>query len=260
LRVIGPLRPVTARAALARLTALGALALALLAPAFAAAAEEEAGIAPQQAAPKPQLILIHGGSFLFHDPFFRPLTRGWALEAGFVPHYVDYPLANLPAAVVAVREEARQLRQQVGVDRVYAYGASAGATLAAILAGEGDVSAAVAKAPISDLATWEWPLGRYGTDYYETIAAGPATRLRLSPLNRPEERPMLVIQGRNDAVVPPAMNEAFAAKFARVHLWLVPGGHTTERVRPWIIAGAMRWLAQIAAHQASPAEEAQPLP
>jgi acetyl esterase/lipase len=263
LRKIGRFRPATARAALARLTALGALALALLAllgPAAAAAAEEEVGIEPQKPGPKPQLILIHGGSFLFHDPFFRPLTRGWALESGFVPHYVNYPLANLPAAVNAVREEARKLRQQVGVDNVYAYGASAGGTLAAILAGEGDVSAAVAKAPISDLATWEWPLSQYGTNYYETILAGPATRLRLSPLNRVEERPILVIQGRADTVVPPAMNEAFAAKFDRVHLWIVAGGHTTERVRPWIISGAMRWLAQLASRQGPQPGEAQSLP
>ncbi|MBS1881159.1 MAG: prolyl oligopeptidase family serine peptidase [Actinobacteria bacterium] len=265
MRGIGQLRPATARAALARLLALGALALALLAPASAAAAGGgveggETEVPPKRPGPKPQLILIHGGSFLYQDPEFRTLTRPWALEEGFQPHYVDYPLGNLPAAVAAVRQEARMLRQKVGLDRVYAYGASAGGTLAAILAGEGDVSAAVAKAPVSDLATWEWPLGRYGANYFETIVAGPATRLRLSPFNRAEERPLLVIQGRQDQVVPVAMNEAFAAKFPRVHLWLVPGGHTTERNRPWILAGAMRWLAQLAARHEKREEEAESPP
>lgn len=251
---------------------LAVLALAALAPVRARAAgnggtegaggsaEQEAGIESQKPGPKPQLILIHGGSFLFQDPFFRPLTRGWAVAEGFRPHYLEYPLGNLPAAVTAARAEARMLREKVGVERVYAYGASAGGTLAAILAGEGDVAAAVAKAPVSDLATWEWPLGRYGSTYFESILAGPATRLRLSPFNRPEEEPLLVIQGRQDAVVPPTMNEAFAAKFARVYLWLVPGGHTTERVRPWIVAGAMRWLAQRAARLIKPAGEARSLP
>ncbi len=258
MRGIGRFLPAPARAALACLS-VGALALALLVPASAAAAEE-AGIEAQKPGPKPQLILIHGGSFLFHDPFFRPLTRPWAVAEGFQPHYVNYPLGDLPAAVSAVRLEARRLREKVGIDRVYAYGASAGGTLAAILAGEDDVAAAVAKAPISDLATWEWPLGRYGSNYYETILAGPATRLRLSPINRGEERPLLVIQGRQDSVVPPAMNEAFAAKFAHVHLWLVPGGHTTERVRPWIVAGAMRWLAQRVALYVPAPGEAQSLP
>jgi pimeloyl-ACP methyl ester carboxylesterase len=253
-----------------RLALITALALALLVPPTAVAAEggagatapaeKDAGIAPHKVAPRPQLMLIHGGSFLFHDPFFRPLTRHWAVDMGFVPHYVNYPLNDLPAAVTAVREEARRLRQQVGVESVYAYGASAGGTLAAILAGEGDIAAAVAKAPISDFATWEWPLGHYGPNYYENILAGPDTRLRLSPVNRPEREPLLVIQGTGDAIVPPPMNEAFAAKFPRVHLWLVPGGHTTERNRPWIIAGAMRWLAQMATRHAKQAEAAASLP
>jgi pimeloyl-ACP methyl ester carboxylesterase len=265
LRIIGLSLPATARAALARLTLLGALALALalLAPAAALAAEGnegKEGVAPQKPSPKPQLILFHGGSFLFQDPTFRPLTLPYALANGFVPHYVNYPLGNLPAAVEAARLEARRLRDLVGLENVYAYGASAGGTLAAILAGEGDVSAAVAKAPVSDFGTWEWPLGVYGGNYYETILAGLETRARLSPVARPEERPLLVIQGREDKIVPPAMNEGFAAKFARVYLWLVPGGHTTERIRPWIIAGAMQWLAQRAAPPKKPAEEEEPQP
>jgi pimeloyl-ACP methyl ester carboxylesterase len=276
LRIIGLSLPATARAALARLTLLGALALALalLAPTAALAAgtgaageggaaaaegsEGKEGAAPQKPGPKPQLILFHGGSFLFQDPTFRPLTLPYALANGFVPHYVNYPLGNLPAAVEAARLEARRLRDLVGLENVYAYGASAGGTLAAILAGEGDVSAAVAKAPVTDFGTWEWPLGVYGANYYETILAGLETRARLSPVARPEERPLLVIQGREDKIVPPAMNEAFAAKFARVYLWLVPGGHTTERIRPWIVAGAMQWLAQRAAPPKKPAEEEEP--
>ncbi len=262
---IGPsrLRPATARAALAPLAALLCLALVValalaLAPATAAAAES--GIAPQQPRPKPQLILFHGGSFLFHDPLFRPLTQPRAEAAGFVTHYVDYPLGDLPAAVSAARLEARRLRDQVGRDRVYAYGASAGGTLAAILAGEGDVEAAVAKAPVSDLATWEWPLGRYGPNYYETITATPEARLRLSPIRRPEMQPLLVIQGRADSVVPLSMNEQFAAKFGSVHLWVVAGGHTTDRVRPFLISRGMDWLEQIWDRRTAPPEEGEPLP
>ncbi len=59
-------------------------------------------------------------------------------------------------------------------------------------------------------------------------------------------RPLLVVQGRADRVVPLAMSEAFAAKFPEVSLWVVPGGHTTDRVRPWITRRAMRWLARTA--------------
>jgi pimeloyl-ACP methyl ester carboxylesterase len=61
------------------------------------------------------------------------------------------------------------------------------------------------------------------------------------------ERPLLVVQGRADRVVPLAMNRAFAAKFRRVHLWVVPGGHATDRTRPWETRRAMRWLARVSA-------------
>jgi acetyl esterase/lipase len=226
--------------------ALAATAAALLLAVPSAGAAEPSGLQAEAPGPKPQLILLHGGSFLFEDPEFEPLTRERAEAAGFVPHYVTYPLGDLPAAIQAVRAVARELRAQVGRDHVYAYGASAGGTLAAILDGEGDVAAAVAKAPVSDLVSWEWPLQKYGLNYFEQIQVDPEARIRLSPYRRPEQRPLLLIQGRADNVVPPSMNDAFAAKFPRVHLWVVPGGHTTDRVRPYLVSRAMRWLAQIA--------------
>jgi acetyl esterase/lipase len=203
-------------------------------------------------AQRPQLLLIHGGSFLFEDPEFEPLTREAALAAGFVPHYVTYPLGNLPAAVEKVRYEARRLREKFGLDSVYAYGASAGGTLAALLSGDKLVSAAVAKAPVSDLVTWTWPLTQYGENYWENLGVDQADRERLSPIRRRQLAPLLLIQGRADNVVPPSMNEAFAAAYPRVKLWLVAGGHLTERVRPFLVTRAMEWLERIAARKAPP--------
>ncbi len=199
--------------------------------------------------PPPQLLLFHGGSFLFEDPSFEPSTAERAEQAGFVPHYVTYPLDNMPEAVLTAREEARRLREKFGVARVYAYGSSAGGTLATLLAGDGLVSAAAAKAPVTDLVGWEWPLQAYGPDYYEQVDLGETARYRLSPIRRPQKSPLLIYQGRGDDVVPPAMNEQFAAKFKRVHLWEVPGGHTTERLRPWLISKAMGWLERTARSQ-----------
>ncbi len=187
------------------------------------------------------MILIHGGSFLYEDPTFRPLTEAPARAAGFALHYLQYPLGDVPAALEAARAEALRLRARFG-SAVYAYGSSAGATLAALLAGEGLVSAAVAKAPISDLLTWAWPLETYGADYYERIKLSETQRRDLSPLRRAAARPVLVIQGRDDNVVTPVMNRAYAAKFNQVHLWVVPGGHHTERTRPRILRLAFRWL------------------
>lgn len=200
---------------------------------------------------RPQLLLIHGGSFLYDDPTFEPLTRERAIAAGFVPHYVTYPLGNLPAAVTKVRAEARRLREKFGLDRVYAYGSSAGGTLTALLSGDELVSAAVAKAPVSNLVTWQWPTEKYGDEYWDSLGVGLAARARLSPDMRPQKAPLLVIQGRADGIVPPAMNEAFAARFKRVKLWMVAGGHTTERVRPFLITRAMHWLARIAKRKAA---------
>jgi acetyl esterase/lipase len=259
---------------------LAALCVVLLSPGGALAAEEPAGspappgetsggeatkgagaedegaggaVGPSQ---RPQLLLFHGGSFLYDDPYFEPLTRPRALAAGFVPHYVTYPLGNLPAAVERARAEARRLREKFGLDRVYAYGSSAGGTLAALLSGDDLVAAAVAKAPVSDLTTWEWPTAKYGPEYWEGLGMDLPARERLSPIRRLQLAPLLVIQGRGDNIVPAAMNETFAAAYPRVDLWLVAGGHTTERVRPFLVTRAMHWLAEIASRNAAAAREA----
>ncbi len=223
------------------------LALQLAPPAEAATSSSAVGPAGSVA---PQLILIHGGSFLYEDPTFESLTRRRALRAGFTPHYLRYPLGDMPAAFQAARAEAVRLRARYG-GAVYAYGSSAGGTLAALLAGDGLVSATVAKAPVSDLLDWEWPLGAYGPDYFERIGLSPlAARRRLSPLRRPARRPLLILQGRRDQVVPVAMNRKYAVKFKRVYLWVVQGGHHTERIRPELLSRAFDWLARVAtAHQ-----------
>ena len=196
----------------------------------------------------PQLILIHGGSFLYEDPTFEPSTAAAAREAGFVPHYLRYPLGDMPAAVEAARAEARRLRARYG-SGIYAYGASAGGTLAELIAGDGLVSAAVAKAPVSDLLGWQWPLGAYGSDYFERIGLTTEARRRLSPLRRPARRPLLIVHGRRDRIVPLGMSRAYAVKFRRAHLWVVQGGHHTERRRPRLLHRAFDWLARVAAAQ-----------
>jgi acetyl esterase/lipase len=223
--------------------------LVLVWPALARAEIEPA----KPVGPKPQLLLFHGGSFLFEDASFEPLTRPLAEASGFVPHYVDYPLGDLPAAVLAARAEAARLREQFGLDNVFAYGSSAGGTLAALLSGEGLVAAAVAKAPPSDLSGWTWPLGTYGENYDEQIGLTQEASYRLSPLRRPQQRPLLLLQGRVDAVVPPAMNEAFAAKFRQVSLWVIAGGHRAERSRPGVVERAFGWLLRAGAAEESEA-------
>lgn len=225
------------RAALAALALLCCLALT----ARPAAAAPAIGVGQAESL-APHLLLVHGGSFLFADSEFEARTEAAARAAGFVPHYLRYPLGDLRGAVRAARAEARRLGRRFP-GRVYAYGSSAGGTLAALLAGDGMVRAAVAKAPPSDLLGWEWPLRAYGPGYHGLIGAGPLALRRLSPLRRPARRPLLLVHGDRDAVVPAAQSEAFAAKFKRVHLWVVPGGHHVDRVRPEILDRSLRWLA-----------------
>jgi len=224
--------------------------VAFLAVAWPALARAQAE-APKPLGPRPQLLLFHGGSFLFDDPSFEAETAPLAEAAGFVPHYVEYPLGDLPAAVARARAEAARLRLRFGAESVYAYGSSAGGTLAALLSGEGLVAAAVAKAPPSDLVGWSWPLAAYGTDYYEQIDLTTEARYQFSPLRRPEQQPLLLLQGRSDAVVPAAMSEAFAAKFRQVRIWELAGGHRAERSRPQVVIRALRWLLRASAAEES---------
>lgn len=219
--------------------------LALLLFATAPGPPAEAAGVSRGSSTRPQLLLIHGGSFLYEDPSFEPLTRAAARAAGFVPHYLRYPLGDMPAAFQAARAAAVRLRTAYG-SAVYAYGSSAGGTLAALLAGDGLVSAAVAKAPPSDLLDWRWPLGVYGPDYYRQIGLSPAARRRLSPLRRPARRPLLLLHGRFDGIVPVAQSIAYAAKFQQVRLWVVAGGHHTERARPQLLGRAFEWLGRVA--------------
>ncbi len=201
----------------------------------------------REAGPKPHLMLLHGGSFLYFDPEFEALTREMAERAGFIPHYTVYPLGDMPSAVLAVRAEAKRLRQlHGGATMVYAYGSSAGGTLAALLAGDGLVGAAAAKAPVSNLVDWTWPVDHYGPRYFERVRLDVSARYRLSPVRRPAKGQLLLVHGIDDQVVPISQSEAFANKFQRVHLWEVLGGHHAERSQPEVLQKTLIWLAEMA--------------
>jgi acetyl esterase/lipase len=241
---------------LAPLAALMLLTLAAAGPAAAAPKPKPSDYPPpelgpaKQAGPKPHLMLLHGGSFLYDDPEFELTTREAATRAGFIPHYTTYPLGDMPAAVLAVRAEAKRLRLKFGADMVYAYGSSAGGTLASLLAGDGLVGAAAAKAPVSNLVSWEWPVAYYGPLYWERAQLSLDARYRLSPLRRPAKEPLLLVHGIDDQVVPISQSELYADKFKRVFLWEVLGGHHAERSQPEVLQRTLIWLAEIAEAQA----------
>jgi pimeloyl-ACP methyl ester carboxylesterase len=230
--------------------ALAAALSVVLAAAFGQGAAAAGLGATAAGRPARQLILIHGGSFLFGDSSFHALMDAQARAAGFVPHYLEYPNHDLPAAVQMAGAEALSLSETYGADHVYAYGVSSGGTLATILAGAGLVSAAVAKAPVTDLPDWGWAKQHYGTNYEQQIGLSGAQARELSPMFQAASSPMLIFQGTSDRIVPPQMDEAYARKFPQqVRYWPVPGGHWTDRARPYLITRALEWLAQQASRQ-----------
>jgi len=105
----------------------------------------------------------------------------------------------MPAAVLTARAEAKQLREKVGSEHVFAYGSSAGGTLAALLSGESLVSAAVARhrSPISSPGM---AVDRVRPEYFERIDLSLAARYGSRPC-APGESPLLIYQGRDDQVV-----------------------------------------------------------
>ena len=105
-----------------------------------------------QADRRPKLLMIHGGGFVLSDDAEIGRACSLATEAGFDVSYVDYPLGNLPAAVAATEQAARR-EARSGLP-VYAYGESAGGTLAALLARKRLVDAAATYSQLTDLVAY----------------------------------------------------------------------------------------------------------
>ena len=205
---------------------------------------------------KPQLLLFHGGSFLFEDPIFEPLDRRPARSPPASSRTTStYPLGDMPAAV------AGGAGGSAGGCATRSGSSASTPTAPRPAARWRRCSPATAwsppRSPRRRSPTWSAGNGRwtaYGPDYYEQVGLDLAARYRLSPLRRPAESPLLIYQGRADQVVPPAMSEAFAAKFERVHLWQRPGrAHDRASRDPGVVAegDAAGWREPRAACQAT---------
>jgi acetyl esterase/lipase/uncharacterized protein (DUF1330 family) len=181
----------------------------------------------------PALVFIHGGGWRSgskrRPPFILPALRYAA--AGYVCISVNYRLvqeAPLPTAVEDVKTAVRWLRAhadeyQVHPDRIGAYGNSAGAHLALMLAMVGPdkglegelypeyssaVQAVCASAVPADLKVWIPDEGRplEGDSIFLTGGHEPLGQrvARSSPITyvRADAPPLLLIHGTDDATVP----------------------------------------------------------
>lgn len=210
---------------------------------------------PAQPARSRHLIVIPGGGFTFHDKGFWAAIAPKALAAGFIPHLLEYRLYDLEGAVADARAMARSLAARYGRDRIYAYGSSAGGTLATLLAANGNVAAAVVSSGLYDLRYWPWATEYRGPEYLASIGADRETRRKVSPMRHRLRCPALLLHGSWDPIVSVTQAEDFAASRPRARLRIFPGGHGLYRARPASVNAGMSWLARTATKQAKVAEE-----
>ena len=166
-----------------------ATCLVLAAPAVASpAVDARAG------ARKPILLLIHGGGFAFDDPTRMDDAARVATARGFRPVRLEYTLWNLPRALADANRAAKRYARR---GPLFAYGESAGGTLAALVARPGRARAAVAYAPVSNLVHW---LGDQPV-MMRNLGATRADLRRGSPALRRATRPILAMVPEHDSVV-----------------------------------------------------------
>lgn len=201
--------------------------------------------------PTRHLILIPGGGFTFRDAGFYAAVAPMAIAAGFVPHQLEYRLFDVGGAIADARRFAVELRRRYGRANVFAYGSSAGGTLAALLASEGLVSAAVASSGLYDFRDWPWATYDRGPNYLASIGAADREARRIySPMRHRLRCPLLALHGSWDPVVSVFQAQDYAATHPRARLRLYEAGHGLYRSRPGSVSGALRWLKRTANKQA----------
>ena len=137
---------------------------------------------------RPVVLLFHAGGFVFDDPGRMAMPIEVARGVDFDVSYVDYPLFDLPGAIAAAEQRARQLRADGR--EVFAYGESAGGTLAALLAQRGLVDAAATYSPVADMRSFANHLAE-PEEYIELIGADRRVLRDASPVLHPSARPIL---------------------------------------------------------------------
>lgn len=208
--------------------------------------------APISPPPRPtrHLILMPGGGFTFHDASFWPVVAPAAVAAGFVPHLLKYELFDIAGAVADARAFAEELGQRYGRGNVFAYGSSAGGTLAALLSAEGLVAAGAASSGLYDFRFWPWATLYRGPEYLARIGADWDARREYSPIRYRLRCPLLSLHGSWDPIVSVFQAEDYVATHPRAKLRLYPAGHGLYRTRPNSVTGAFRWLNRMANKQA----------
>jgi acetyl esterase/lipase len=224
-----------------------------------------------RATPRPAVVLVHGGAWMFGQRSELRSLQFMLAKEGFVAVSVDYrlapnavfpqPLHDLQCAVRWLRSHATA--HAVAPDHIGAWGHSAGAHLAALLAvtskhadlqGPGQVLAApgsagidspanpisshvqavIAHSGIYDLNTALEPTAAVASDAKRGAAAmaggnDPMSLRRASVATyaSPQAAPIFILHGDNDLISPVSqalqLHDALQAQGARSQLVVVPG-------------------------------------
>lgn len=186
---------------------------------------------------KPVMLLFHPGGFVFGDPALEDRAAAAARKRGFRPRSVDYTLGNLPQAVKDATRTAKRLRRKGR--EVYAYGDSAGGTLAATLAQRGLVRSAAAHAPVSSVPGYLKTLAPEAAAYLHVT--NPRKQKRLSPVKNRTRNPILTVTGNDDDLS--RVTRRWAKRDKMVRNRSTPGGHLQEDQYGPNMKLAMKWLA-----------------
>ena len=174
--------------------------------------------APSAQAQSPTLLVFHPGGFIFGDTEQMHRAVTIATEMGFNVDNVDYPLEDLNGAVAAAEQAASQYED------VYAYGESAGGTLAALLAQRGLVKAAAAYSPVANLKVFGKRLN-LDPPYADLVHATQVDLRRASPIHFDSALPILALTPKHDARWMNRNTQSWAAADPEVDALTVPGGH-----------------------------------
>jgi acetyl esterase/lipase len=165
---------------------------------------------------RPVMLLMHAGGFVSGDASYERQAAELARRRGFLARSLEYPLWNLRGAVGYVQRAARFWRR--AGHPVYAYGESAGGTLAALLAERGLARSAVAYAPVVNIP-------RSYPEILPWIKLSLRQARSLSPGFHRSREPILAMVPANDGVVDPRFTWRWARRDPLVRARLVPGEH-----------------------------------
>jgi hypothetical protein len=179
---------------------------------------------------KPVLLLFHAGGFCFGKPAWMNKAAAYA-RPRFQPVKVDYPLCDLSAALRYSMNEARSFSNR----KVYAYGESAGGSIAARLGEMGLAKQTAVQDPVANVVKFARPYREYfGENWLEEARW-------MSPDRHPSNGPIRAWIARDDSLAPDSWR--WAKKDQRVVGKAIPGTHLQQPYKTEAMHAAVDYLA-----------------